>query len=502
MIERKRLRIQELLDDRKSQLERNKLGQFATPTSLAHDIMSYVSKVFPRNEKVRFLDPAFGTGAFYYASLQEFGSSIERATGIEIDPEIADAARRLWNQTQLDLIVQDFTRASPSEGRANLVVCNPPYVRHHHLSSASKERLRKVVEEETGIRLSGLSGFYCHYVLLTHKWMEEKAVAVWLIPGEFMDVNYGKGLREYFSQRVSLLRIHRFDPNDVQFDDADVSSAVVFFRNETPSHDAAVEMTYGGALSYPNITRRVSLQELQISSKWTTYFGDYRLDGEVKTRLSDLFLVKRGLATGSNQFFILSEEEAKRRSLPKEFLKPILPMPRNLVSDEIDADGEGNPTTRPKLFLLSCDLDENELQRRYPSLWRYYQEGLKKGVNKRYLCKHRSPWYSQEERSPAPFLCTYLGRSSSNRPTPFRFILNHSKAVASNSYLLLYPKPELAKLLAEQPGLYAKIWKELKSITSQTLTSVGRVYGGGLHKLEPSELANLPIRNLSSSQES
>jgi hypothetical protein len=46
-----------------------------------------------------------------------------------------------------------------------------------------------------------------------------------------MDVNYGKAVKHYLLSRVTLLHIHRFDPNGVQFADALVSSAVVWFRN-------------------------------------------------------------------------------------------------------------------------------------------------------------------------------------------------------------------------------------------------------------------------------
>jgi adenine-specific DNA-methyltransferase len=34
-----------------------------------------------------------------------------------------------------------------------------------------------------------------------------------LIPSEFMDVKYGGPLKQYLLDKVTLLRIHRFDPN-------------------------------------------------------------------------------------------------------------------------------------------------------------------------------------------------------------------------------------------------------------------------------------------------
>jgi hypothetical protein len=100
-------------------------------------------------------------------------------------------------------------------------------------------------------------------------------------------------------------------------------------------------------------------------------------------------------------------------------------------------------------------------------------------------------WYYQEERAPAPILCTYLGRSDTKSGRPFRFILNHSKAIAANVYLLLYPKSVLANEIARDHALLRKVWRALNELSPESLLGEGRVYGGGLHKLEPNELANV-----------
>ncbi|MEG4940763.1 hypothetical protein [Microcoleus sp. F4-D5] len=78
----------------------------------------------------------------------------------------------------------------------------------------------------------------------------------------------------------------------------------------------------------------------------------------------------------------------------------------------------------------------------------------------------------------------------SGRGRPFRFILNHSMATATNVYLMLYPKPALAKALLEKPELLKEVWQALDRISDDVLMGEGRVYGGGLHKLEPRELGN------------
>lgn len=495
IIEKRRLEIQTALDAEKSQAERNKMGQFATPGELAKDILEFAATLLPEG-KVRFLDPAVGTGAFYGALLNAFDKGrLATARGYEIDAHYGVPAKSLWERTGLDYRLEDFTRAEV-ETKFNLVICNPPYVRHHHINGDDKGRLQAEAIRACGSKIGGLAGLYCYFLGLSHQWLAKGALSGWLIPSEFMDVNYGRSVKEYLLHRVTLLRIHRFDPNDVQFEDALVSSAVVWFKNEPPPKGHEVEFTFGGNLTRPKVTKFVSAIALADEGKWTRF-----PKAKVRTRstaptLSDYFKINRGLATGDNRYFILSEEEVRTRDLPLQCFRPILPSPRHVAVDEIHADAGGVPLLDRRLFLLDTRLPEEEISQRFPSLHAYLQEGRERRMHEGYLCSHRKPWYSQENRAAPPILCTYLGRSDNKAGRPFRFILNRSKATIANVYLALYPTPLLGRALAARPELLEEVWRLLNAIPSETLLGEGRVYGGGLHKLEPRELANVPVPEL------
>jgi hypothetical protein len=496
--EKTRLELQERLDAAITEAERNRLGQFATPPKLASEIVSQAVSLLPPRSKIRFLEPGFGTGPFYSALLQQVSASrVEAAAGYETDPHYGNPAKKLWEGSGLRLYVADFTKAEPPVAEAakyNLVVCNPPYVRHHHLSLIQKQELQAVVARSLNFEMNGLSGLYTYFMVLSQAWMAKGGVGAWLIPSEFMDVNYGRRVKEFLLRKVTLLRVHRFDPKEVQFGDALVSSAVVLFKNSSPPPEHEVEFSFGGTQAEPKVSDSIRLADLRHISKWTGLpQGISRLSERHNgATLADLFNIKRGLATGCNSFFVLTAEQTADSHLPPKFLKPILPSPRELVGDEILADQKGEPQIRKRRYLLSCDLPEDEVKAKYPTLWKYLEHGIEKGVHQRYLCCHREPWYSQERRPAAPFLCTYMGRQTLKNESPFRFILNHSKATAANVYLMLYPKPVLATVLNDDPELHRAIWKALASITAEMLMGEGRVYGGGLHKLEPKELANVP----------
>lgn len=491
--EARRQREQARLDLSMGAGERNRTGQFATPGPLAEEIIRYCQARWKDSQSVRFLEPCVGTGSFYSALLRVFPNDlIERATGYEIDERHAGAARKLWTESGLAVTGGDFLDQSPPQEKYNLLVTNPPYVRHHHLPRVKKERLQRLVHERLGLRISGLAGLYCYFLLLADTWLEEDGLSVWLIPSEFMDVNYGSSVKQYLTSQVRLIHIHRFCPSDVQFADALVSSAVVIFE-KSPFVGETV-FSLGGSLLAPATSVSLPHSFLRPEDKWTQYTAR---DGIVAARpgegilFGDLFTIRRGVATGNNSFFILPRAKAAKLGIPERFLRPILPPPRQLPDSVIEANPDGFPRLEPQLALLDCRLPEGEVKKSYPGLWRYLSVGKKNHVHESYLTSHRTPWYSQEDRPVPPFLCTYMGRNGNGRK-PFRFLWNKSQATAHNVYLLLYPKSNLREVLERDQGLHAELFAVLNSLDMERLATGGRVYGGGLYKIEPKELAKIP----------
>ncbi len=491
--ESRRLVEQSRLDLLKTPRERNMLGQFATPPALSLEIARYAwNKLRRREGNFRFLDPALGTGSFFGAFRQVFPAErIEHALGIELDAAFAEAASAIWRSHGLQVIHGDFTK-QPVVAPCNVLLANPPYVRHHHVGAEEKRRLGELVGKATGLRLSGLAGLYCYFLLIAHDWMAENGFAVWLIPSEFMDVNYGDVVKRYLSEKVSLIHVHRFCPSDVQFDDALVSSAVVVFEKRKPSRNHTAIFSFGGTLTDPKESREVSLALLRETRKWSMLTRPPTDDilAPSGVRLGDLFTVKRGVATGNNAFFVVPKSKLRQLGIPLDCVKPILPSPRYLRQEIVETDEDGWPAIDEPLALIDCRQPEEYVRKHWPKFWEYLEEGKSRDIDKGYITSRRSPWYSQERRETAAFLCTYMGRS---RERPFRFIWNQSQATAANVYLLLYPKKCIAESVRQQP---AEVFEALQAITPADFFDAGRVYGGGLHKMEPAELMRLPAARL------
>jgi len=501
--EQRRLREQAKFDVRLSSAEKNRLGQFATPPALAWDILELTTQYIPAGERIRFFDPAVGTGVFFSALLHALGPErIQEAMGFEVDETIGALSRELWSAFGLRVRCQDFTRAhEPGTGpeKFNLIVCNPPYVRHHHLDEQTKRRLKHIVAEKLGLLVNGLAGLYCYFMLLADVWLADNGIAIWLVPAQFLDVNYGSVLREYLSTRVTLHHIHRFDPKDVQFSDALVSSCVVVFENRPCTADHRVKLSNGGSLTKPHRSTLIPIMRLKQAEKWGRLVAGRLVEKQAEVgpsgrwpTIGSLFEIRRGIATGANRFFILNREKARDLGLPDEFLVPILPSARYISDDCIEADEEGWPLVLPRLVLLRCDVPRHAVRQLSPALDEYLRSGEASGLTHRYLLRKRKPWYRQEFRPPAPVLCTYMGRRKTSAPI-FRFLRNYSKATAANVYLMLYPKPCLGEIELKRPGVLDRVFSSLQRSSDEEFLDEGRTYGGGLNKVEPRELARLRL---------
>lgn len=135
---------------------RNK-GQFWTPDWVAEFMVAYALREHPK----QMLDPALGEGVFFraakrYSKLHEFDLTL---FGRDIDPTIFAQARQsgLTDSDLRNVEIRDFVLDPPSE-KFPAIVANPPYIRHHRLSSSQKASLRDFARKATGKNIDGRAG--------------------------------------------------------------------------------------------------------------------------------------------------------------------------------------------------------------------------------------------------------------------------------------------------------------------------------------------------------
>ena len=482
-----RFKMQQEIDASKTTECRKRMGQYSTPYMLAKDIVEESLPYLEGMQGISVLEPAMGTGALVSALLETLPDRISHVRGYELDYDYFGVAQKLWAGIGIETIQGDFTKAFP-DMKFDVVFANPPYSRHQAISPEEKHYLQQISKSDTAISVSGLASMYCYFLLLSLKWMKPGAVGIWLIPSEWMSVNYGMAIRSFLIRNVTLLRIHTFDVYDLRFSDALVSSCVVWFKNEQSKGTEDVIFSFGEDLHKPNRIDKYAFSSLAKCGKWPPSSKA----NDVRWKIGDFFTIRRGIVTGDNDFFVLDEQKVKELDIPMLYLKPILPSPRHIKVDHIEAGPDGLPINAQKCFLLDCTGYAKEALPQNVQLYLASREHL---ALKKKLCANRNRWYDQEQRVPTSFLCSYMGRYAEGH-SPVRFILNDTNAIVSNSFLMLYPRKQLKTLLSRNSQWTYDVWKTLTTIPTNDIIEAGRSYGGGLRKIEPLELASVPCEAL------
>lgn len=489
-LESRRLTAQKKFDQAQDNDQRNRQGQFATPPALANDIVSAVLNELDPSElrAIRFLEPSIGSGAFFSALLHASenlpGIEIISANGVDVDAQLLDIANEIWSKRGLVCMHGSVFEISGLDRISNLIITNPPYSRHHHLSQEMKAELKQQLLSSTGVEISGLAGLHCYIMASAHKWLEEGGVSAWLVPQEILDVGYGKELKRILFQEHNIIRIHSFGNKNSLFDDASVTSIVVLLRKKTtPSRENQSIRFTVGSMANPTEQHQVDVEIDDCDSRWSPVFADGNFgNSEIENGkpLSDYLTAKRGVATGNNSFFIKTLREWKARGIDEAFLTPIMPPPRNFSETVLSSEFSGSEE-----FPMLLSVDANSIESVNSSeVASYLQRGLDDGVADGYLCKKRDVWFKQESREAPDFFLTYIGRKSKKNQQMFRFIRNDGNAICSNNYIMLYLKNK---------GDKDMMWDWLRSLTDMELHRCAREYGDGMRKLEPSEVLNLRI---------
>lgn len=491
---------------------------YVTPPEYARDMAKCAMDAFGTDvQNICFGDSAIGTGALFLALCQwinyinkskNLKYKFENAFGVDIDKDMAEEAFIRYSKRGLSVIYGDATSPEINLGSfRNLMLVNPPYNRHECIPKEYRNHLACVAKEQTGISVRGDADLFVYHLLIMDKWLGENGVASWLLPSIFLQSRYGEAVRKYLLSNVQLLSLHVYDDIKQQFEGIQISTTIVTFKKCKPSKSLNISVSSGDSAISPTLSLKVNIDDfLKHSSNWRNVL--YSTTNSLYTAkcfnlelsFSDLFDIKRGVATGANSFFVLDRLEAERLSIPSSALKPLLPKSKYLQSLTVNSRDDGFPDVSPQLVLIDCDFSEQYIKSNFKSFYSYLQLAKQKDIYgkaivDRALIRKRRPWYKQETRDTPVFLLTYMGRVKKNLP-PLYFILNKSKATALNTYILLYPRPWLHTLLRSNDSLYDELLQALNQSAKVIISNQTRVYAGGLQKLEPGELKSLPVCDL------
>lgn len=483
--------------DQGSPVQSRNLASFYTPVEVAQVLADWAIA----DADTTVLDPSFGGCAFLYASLKtlyRLGSSApaRQIYGVDIDPKARPHLQRLISASAKpdQFVISDFFSVAPDHFGDRLfgaVVGNPPYIRYHDIPNDARERAVMRLKD-FNIQISKRASYWAFFLLYSMQFLRQGGRLALILPGAFLHTDYSIQVRKLLTEHFADVTIYLLQER--VFDNTEEESVLVCASGARQPHQT---LRIGGVDSVAHLEK--AFRDMESS---TRPIDDAQGDGDLLRgllkaetvevydelvatpsiiRMGDLVKAHIGVVTGRNEYFILSPAEQQHRKIPDEFLIPIVRRASHLKGLWMeDGDLETLAQDGHKHLLLKIDRAKSLLPN---SLQEYIEYGEEIGVSQAQKCRVRRPWYAVP-RTFAP--SAFMQCMSAFWP---RLVVNRSEYTCTNNILRILWKEE------EQSE---EDWLRLALGTVSTLSQlsaelVGRSYGGGVLKVEPSELLNLAV---------
>lgn len=425
-------------------------------------------------EVTRVVDPGAGSGRFLREAARRFPTA--ELVAVESDPVASLLLRAnleaLGLSERSSVLTRDFRalKLGATKGRT-LYIGNPPYVRHHGIEPEWKQWLAERARR-LGLAASQLAGLHVHFFLATVSTGRAGDFGAFVTSAEWLDVKYGRLVRELFLGPLGGWGIQLLDPALTPFGDALTTAAITAFELGTaPDSFELRRVTRMSALSSSEGGRTVARERAAAASRWTPLFRAPVRRAAGLVELGELFRVHRGQVTGRNAVWIAG---AHSDGLPRSVLYAAVTRARELFAS---GDALTDASSLRRVIDLPADLDElGAAERR--AVERFLRVARRMGAHEGFIANHRRAWWSVGLAAPAPILATYMARR------PPAFVRNVAGARHINIAHGLYPRLALAP---ETLDAYAR------HLSRRTSQADGRTYAGGLTKFEPKEMERLLV---------
>lgn len=507
-----------------SQTARRDLGQFATPDYISHFMASWA--ISDPNDTI--LDPGIGAGQLAYQALrckmnQGCQKPMQDITGVDVDKiaitMAATALKLADGPGSPNLYQDDFIQFSPiySGSQSQLkaydaIIGNPPYSRHQAVDNQSKNNLNTIISGETGQDFSQRTPLYGYFLIHAAQFLREGGRAAFITPSQFMDTDFGIDLKSYLLEHFTIHAIIQLSDTVDIFDGVKTTPSILLLEAGTPTdtHDTTflklsrwpTDTSVETLLNHPSqrdshqavaFHATVAQQVLTTTERWTHYFHETDLqDHPELVEFDTLAVIKRGIATGNNSFFCLSQSDIDAHKIPPEYRARMLKTARGLdILNITTEDWEQWRANGDDVWLLYCYDEDGTIQRKdaieSQAVKDYLNHGCETGVTDGTLVSRRNPWYRVDRRDPPDILGKYMNRNG------FQFYRNDADLLTTNNTHTIYLNDDLD----DKDALNAFLAYLNSNFIRGILSKRSRNYNG-LQKLEISDLEAAPVLDVAS----
>ncbi|MEG2348978.1 MAG: Eco57I restriction-modification methylase domain-containing protein [Hungatella sp.] len=455
-------------------------GSYYTPHELVAYMMSYMDKA--ETDLSMILEPSAGDGRFI-GKLEKLAGHID---ALELFREKVNVLQQCGYASHVAISEGNFLDyALENLCQYSLIIGNPPYISPRIMKKDDIAKAKQLCELE-GIKPGTMQNMWLAFVVGACRLLRADGTIFFVLPMEFLQVQYAEALREYLEKRFNHIHIIAFEES--VFPDIEQEICLVYLTNQeqyTPYISYEV---------YHSVCDRVPIQYNKIEKnkplkKWSNAIladADMLLlkekAKEYKT-ISQMGITAPGIVTGGNEYFILKPSWAETMQC-EAYTIPIIQKSSLLKENTIvihDHTVQSLHRQDVPLYLLNL---ANVSETLPPKLAKYLEamgeterDGIK--LKERYKCSKRTPWYGVPlvHKGDVIFFKRY-----DKLPKVY---INEAEIDTTDAgyHIRLMPGYDKASV----------VFCFYNSLTLTQCEFLGRYYGGGVCELVPSEFKALAI---------
>ena len=298
-------------------------GSYYTPFRTVQFMKEYLVREHKIYRSV--LEPSAGDGRF----VDEFEKEehIESFAAVEL---IEDKVRKLKDKgysEYVKIVADDFLSFSEeTKEKYQLIIGNPPYINIKNMEDDSKEKAKKICKKYQ-LPASLMKNMWVAFVLAAVSCMERDGTIFFVLPMEFLQVQYAEKIRLFLEEHFDTIHILTF--KERMFPEIEQESCLVYLTNEfkkQPYINFKMYARLDSDLPYycSKIERNKPLK------KWTNaILSDVDIDllnliDSKYKKVSEVCDASPGIVTGANYEFILTKEQVEQLEC-REFILPAIP---------------------------------------------------------------------------------------------------------------------------------------------------------------------------------
>ena len=408
-------------------MDNNRLtGSYYTSKRIAKYMVNWAI----RDSNDSFLEPSFGDGVFLDAASQRYEylqNYTPNITGVELQPTVFSKYME-GTKTHLHGFCQDFLTFTPSKSVTS-VVGNPPYVSLRNLEEdARAAAINCTAKSKVKMLTSG--SLWMPFIIHSTSMIADNGRLAFVLPFELTYVKYAYPLWNFLGNNYGKLKIVRI--HEDFFPDVDVETIILMAENKGQSttsveysiFDSADDMfddktSLKADIAISDITHGKKPFVLALlSSKQQAMLQNIRNQGLIKPLINDCKF-NIGYVCADKEYFHPSAEIQASFRLPSENMIPCISNAKEINGGTGIGAFVGVGQCSTKLYLPQNLTKADK---------KYIKHGVEKGVNLRYKCQQRSPWYLTPSVEIPELILTVFGDAP-------KLIVNEGKYAVSNSLL-------------------------------------------------------------------